>query len=79
MAWKEPVSRLDILSLNEYDLVCKGCVLRKSHRSLLSKVSKTIYLKMELVVIDIIGPISVRTWTGHAYTMVILKPVTDME
>ena len=73
MARKKLVSGLDIMSPKDYDHVCKGCILGKSHRLLFPKVSNTIYSKMELVVMDITGPMSVETWTGRAYAMVVIE------
>ena len=73
MARKKLVSRLDIMSPKDYDHVCEGCVLNKSHRLPFPKVSNTVYSKMELVVMDITGPMSVETWTGRAYAMVVIE------
>lgn len=64
---------LDITSPKDYDHVCKGCVLGKSHRLPFPKVSNTVHSKMELVVMDITGPMSVETWTGRAYAMVVIE------
>ena len=73
MVQKKLVSGLDITLPKDYDHVCKGCILGKSHRLLFPKVSNTIYSKMELVVMDITGPMSVETWTGCAYAMVVIE------
>ena len=73
MVQKKLVSRLDITSSKEYNHVCEGCVLGKSHCLPFPKTSSTIYSKMELVVMDITGPMSVETWTGHAYAMVVIE------
>ena len=73
MARKKLVSGLDIMSPKDYDHVCEGCILGKSHRLPFPKVSNTIYSKMELVVMDITGPMSVETWTGRAYAMVVIE------
>ena len=73
MVRKKLVSGLDITSSKEYDHVCEGCVLGKSHRLPFPKTSSTVYSKMELVVMDITGPMSVETWTGCAYAMVVIE------
>ena len=73
MAWKNLIDGLDITSPKDFHHVCKGCVLSKSHGLPFPKVSNTVYLKMELVVMDITGPMSVETWTGHTYAMVIIE------
>ncbi|KAI5980459.1 hypothetical protein F5J12DRAFT_789215 [Pisolithus orientalis] len=57
MVQKNIVNGLNITSPKDFDHVCEGCVLSKSHWLPFPKVSNTIYLKMELVVMDITGPI----------------------
>ena len=61
MLQKKLVNGLSISLLKEYDHACEGCILGKSHRLLISKVNNTAYEKMELVVVDITGPMSVKT------------------
>ena len=77
MARKKLVSGLDITSPKDHDHVCKGCVLSKSHHLPFPKVSNTVYSKMELVVMDITGPMSVETWTGRAYAWWLSKLVAS--
>jgi hypothetical protein len=61
MAQKNMVNGLTISSLKEYDHVCEGCVLGKSHCLPFPKASLTNYTPMELVVVDLTGPMSVKT------------------
>jgi hypothetical protein len=60
MARKNMVNWLTILSLKEYNHVCEGCVLGKSHHLPFPKASLTNYTPMELVVVDLTGPMSVE-------------------
>jgi hypothetical protein len=67
------VKGLTISSPKSYDHVCEGCVLGKSHRLPFPKVSHTQYEKMELIVVDLSGPMSVKTWTEKAYAFVVVE------
>ncbi|KAI5992378.1 hypothetical protein F5J12DRAFT_726982 [Pisolithus orientalis] len=73
MVQKNLVNGLNITSPKDFDHVCEGCVLSKSHWLPFPKVSNTVYSKMELVVMDITGPMSVETWTQRTYAMVIIE------
>jgi hypothetical protein len=70
---KSMVNRLTITSLKSYDHICEGCMLGKSHRLPFPNASHTHYEKMELVIVDLSGPISVTTWTGKAYAFVVVE------
>ena len=61
---------LTISSPQAFDHVCEGCVFGKSHQLPFPKASTTPYEKMELVVVDLTGPMSVETWTGMSFTLV---------
>jgi hypothetical protein len=67
------VNGLTITSPKSYDHICKGCVLGKSHHLPFPNVSYTHYEKMELIVLDLSGPMSVATWTGKAYASVAVE------
>jgi hypothetical protein len=73
LARKNMVEGLTIVSPQTFDHVCEGCVLGKSHRLPFPKVSTTTYDLMELVVVDLTGPMSVETWTGMAYALVAVE------
>lgn len=70
--WHRRLGHLHIQS-KSYDHVCEGCVLGKSHRLPFPKASTTTYEKLELVVVDLTGPMSVETWTGMSYTLVAVE------
>jgi hypothetical protein len=78
MARKNMVNRLTISSLKEYDHVCEGCVLGKSHRLPFPKASLTNYTPMELVVMDLTGPMSVETWSGMSYMFIAIEMNSQM-
>ena len=63
---------VDGLAVSLYNYVCKGC-LGKSHRLLFPKVSTTKYDKMDLIIIDLAGPMSVETWSGMLHALVVVK------
>jgi hypothetical protein len=67
------VNGLTLSSLKEYDHVCKGCVLGKSHCLPFPKTSLTNYTPMELVVVDLTGPMSVETWSGMSYAFIAIE------
>lgn len=58
---------------HEYDHLCEGCALGKSHRLPLPKTSTTKLEKMELVVVDLAGPLNVPTWDGALYALVVVE------
>ena len=70
---KNLVKGLDIVSFHEYDHVCEGCVLSKSHRQPISKLSTTIYELMELIVVDLTGPMNLPTWGGLEFVLVVVE------
>jgi hypothetical protein len=55
------VNGLTITSPKSYDHICEGCMSGKSHCLLFLNASHTHYEKMELVVVDLSGPMSVTT------------------
>jgi hypothetical protein len=67
------VNGLTISSLKEYDHVCEGYMLGKSHRLPFPKASLTNYTPMELVVVDLTGPMSVKTWSGMSYVFIAVE------
>jgi hypothetical protein len=54
LTWKDMVDGLTISSPQTYDHVCKGSALGKSHQLLFPQASTE---KMELVVVNLTGPI----------------------
>jgi len=67
------VNGLDLTAPNDYDHVCTGCAHDKSHRKPMPSTSNTKYDKMELVVVDLTGPISVPTWDSYVYALVVIE------
>ena len=67
------VEGLTISSPQTFDHICEGCVLGKSHHLPFLKTSTTSYQKMELVVVNIVGPMSVETWTRMSYALVAVE------
>ena len=73
LARKDLVTGLTISSPQTFDHVCEGCVLGKSHWLPFPKASTTPYEKMELIVVDLTGPMSVETWTGMSFALVAVE------
>jgi len=67
------VNGLDLTAPNDYDHVCTGYAHGKSHRKPMPGTSNTKYGKIELVVVNLTGPISVPTWDGYVYALVIVE------
>jgi len=53
----QAVDRFEIHTPKEFDHLCNGCANRKSHWSPMPGTSMSHYSKMELLVIDLTGPI----------------------
>ena len=73
MEQKGFVNGLNLMVPNDYDHICTGCAHGKSHWKPIPGISKTKYSKMELVIMDLTGPISVPTWNGYVYALIIVK------
>jgi len=73
MERKSFVNELDLMVPNDYDHVCTGCAYGKSYQKPMPSTSNTKYGKMKLVVMDLTGPISVPTWDGYVYALVIVE------
>ena len=67
------VKELTIESSLAFDHLCSSYAHRKSYQLPLSKQSSTKYDKIELVVIDLTSLISVTTWDGYVYTLVVVE------
>jgi hypothetical protein len=73
MQWKDMVDSFTISSIQDYDHVCKGCALGKSHWLPFLKFSTTKYEKMDLIIVNLTGPMSIKTWSGMSYILVIIE------
>ena len=58
---------------DDYDHVCTGYVHGKSHQKPMPRTSKTKHSKIELVVMDLTGPISVPIWNGYIYALIVIE------
>ena len=67
------VKGLKISISHEFDHIYSDCANGKSHRFPFPNSSSTHYTKIELVVMDITGPMSVPTWDGFLYALVIVE------
>jgi hypothetical protein len=76
MKRKDLVEGLDLRSPEEFDFVCEGCILGKSHRLEIPKKSNTKYEKIDLIAIDLTRPMSHATWNGSLYALVIIEVST---
>jgi hypothetical protein len=73
MVRRDMVKGLMVTSLTEFDRVCEGCMLGKSHRLPFLKASEMTYEKGEVIVMDLSGPMSVETWTGMHYAFIAVE------
>jgi len=62
MLHQQMVKGLNIMAPQDFDHWCSSCANGKSHCLLFSKVSQSKYSKIELVIMDLTGPILVPTW-----------------
>jgi hypothetical protein len=67
------VKGLKIVMPHSYNHLCHRCAQGKSHQLPLPKASTTKYSKLELVMMDLTGPMSVPTWDGHLYALVVVE------
>ena len=73
MCHQNLVKGLDINLPQDFDHLCSGCANGKLHCSSFPKSSDNQYAKIELVVIDLTGPMSVPTWDEFLYALVIVE------
>ena len=67
------VKGLEITIPHDFDHIYSGCANAKSHRFPFPESSKIRYSKMELVVMDLTGTMSVSTWDGFLYALVVIE------
>ena len=73
MVYQKAVYRLNVFVLKEFDHLCNEYTNDKFYYLPLSGSSTSQYSKIELLVIDLTGPISVPTWDRYLYTLVVVK------
>lgn len=67
------VQGLNILMPENFDRLCSRCAHGKSHCLSLPETSTSQYSKMELVIMDLTGPMLIPTWDGNLYALVIVE------
>ena len=67
------VKGLNIMAPQDFDHLYSSCVNGKSYSFLFPKISQSKYSKIELVVIDLTGPMSVPIWDSFLYALVIIE------
>jgi len=73
MVYQKAIYRLNVFIPKEFDYLCNGHANGKYHCLSLSGSSASQYSKMELLVMDLTGPISVPTWNEYLYILVVVK------
>src|ERR1700731_218987 len=67
------VNRLTLSDPKEYDHICEGCTLGKSHRLPFPKFSETKYEWMGLLAVDLTGPMAIASWSGMFYALIVIE------
>ena len=70
---QKTIHRFNVFVLKEFDHLYNRCTNGKSHCLLLPKSSASQYSKMKLLIIDLTGLISVSTWNGYLYPLVVVE------
>jgi len=70
---QKAIHELNVFIHKEFDYLCNRCANSKSYCLLLSRSSASQYSKIELLIIDLTGPMSVPTWNGYLYALVIVE------
>ncbi|KXN84317.1 hypothetical protein AN958_12759, partial [Leucoagaricus sp. SymC.cos] len=67
------VQGLKIYLPKDYDYLCANCIHGKSHCLPLPSASSSHYEKIELVIMDLTGPINIPIWDGYIYTLIVVE------
>jgi len=73
MVHQKAVHRLNAFISKEFDHLYNGCANGKSHHLSLPGSSTSQYSKIELLIMDLTRPMSVPTWDGYLYALVVMK------
>ena len=73
MVYLKTIHRLDVFTPKEFDHLYNRCANGKSHHLPLSGSSASQYSKIELLIMDLTGPMSVPTWDGYLYVLVVVE------
>ena len=61
------------MASQDFDYLCSSYTNGKSYHLPFPKVSQSKYSKMKLVIMDLTSPMSVPTWDGFLYALVIIE------
>ncbi|KXN80880.1 hypothetical protein AN958_06964 [Leucoagaricus sp. SymC.cos] len=67
------IKGLNVNAPKDFDHVCAGYAHGKSHLLPLPNSSTNQYLKMDLVIMDLTGPLNIPTWDGNIYALVLVE------
>ena len=70
---QKTIHGFNVFVSKEFDHLCNRCVNGKFHCLPLPKSSTSQYSKMELLVMDLTRLISVPTWDGYLYPLVVVE------
>ena len=73
MLHERVVKGLEIHAPKDFDQLCNACANGKSYCSPMPETSVSKYSKMELLVMDLTGPMMVLTWDGYQYALVVIE------
>jgi len=73
MLCNQVVNGLKIGNPKDFDHLCNGCANGKSHWLPMPGTSTSQYSKMELLVMNLTEPMSVPTWDGFLYALVVVE------
>jgi len=73
MLCNQVVNRLKIDTLKDFDHLCNCCANEKSYQLPMPGTSTSQYSKMELLMIDLTGLMSIPTWDGFFYALVVVE------
>ena len=73
MLRNQVVNGLKIGNPKDFNYLCNGYANGKSYWLPMPGTSTSQYFKMELLVMDLTGPMSVPTWDGFLYVLVVIE------
>jgi len=73
MLHERVVKGLEIRAPKDFDQLCNTCANGKSYCSPMPETSVSKYSKMELLVMDLTGPMMVLTWDSYQYALVVIE------
>jgi len=73
MVYQKAIYRLNVFVPKEFDHLCNRYANGKSHCLPLSRSSASQYSKMELLVMNLTGSISISPWDEYLYALVVVE------